>query len=128
MSQQIGFRTGILHVITLICSKHFWWSGDHLNGTLFVHIVCNGPIYALMFGKKQAKYSIRPRKQRTCVWSLGVCQSLSLANLLELAWTLWASTLQPSMSKTGANGSNFFLLMYNFSSLRQVYTQSRYLL
>src|SRR5258707_15724040 len=29
------------------------------------------------------------------------------------------------MSKTGAKGSNFFLLMYSFLSLRRVYTQSR---
>src|SRR5258707_2442790 len=118
MSQQIGFSIGVLHMMTLICSKHFWWSSNHLNDRLFVHIVCNGPVYALMFGKKWAKYLIRPKKQRTSVWSLGVCQSLSLANLSESAWTPWASTLQPSMSKTGGNGSNFFLLMYNFPSLR----------
>src|SRR5258708_12383877 len=120
MSQQIGFSISVLHVMTLICSKHFWWSSDHLNSRLVVHIVWNGTIYALMVGKKRAKYLIRPKKRRTSVWSLGVRQSLSLANLSESAWTPWASTLQPSMSKTGANGSNFFLLMYNFSSLRRV--------
>src|SRR6266705_666138 len=38
----IGFRIGVLHARCLILSKHFWWSGVHLNCCFFMQMVCSG--------------------------------------------------------------------------------------
>src|SRR5260370_26460647 len=123
ISHIMGFNIGVLHVIILMFSKHFSCKGDHLNGIWFMQIFCKGPVYAPMFGRKQARYSIRSRNCRTSVWSFGVHQFLILDNLSTSVWIPFESTLQPNISSTGAYGSNFFRLMYNFSILRHSYTQ-----
>src|SRR6266581_9191973 len=57
----IGFRIGVLHARHLILSKHFWWSGVHLNCCLFVQIVCSGPVELPTFGMNIDRYSMSPR-------------------------------------------------------------------
>src|SRR5260370_40597669 len=75
-SHIIGFNMGVLQVMNLISSKHFWWSGIHWKGMWFVQIFCNGPVYAPIFGKNHTRYSMSLRNLRTSVWSLGMCQFL----------------------------------------------------
>src|SRR6266850_4305526 len=45
-----------------------------------------------------------------------MCQFLILDNLSELACIPLESILHPRMSSTGVKGSNFFLLIYSFST------------
>src|SRR5258708_38126609 len=87
--------------------KTFLMEQVHLKGRWLLQIVCSGPENALTFGIKWAKYSTRPRNQRTSLWSFSMAQFLTFAILSELVCTPYMSTLQPRMSKTGANGSNF---------------------
>ncbi len=43
-SHIISFNMGILQVMILISSKHFWWSRVHWKGMWFMQIFCSGHV------------------------------------------------------------------------------------